>query len=227
MGASLNNSVLALRKKQIAAAKREYKARGSKLTRCESCLLSEHLCICDGVQSAQCDIAVCLLMYHNESFKPSNTGRLIADIVPDNYAFRWDRTEPDPALLELLTNTSYQPIVIFPEDNMPKERVISSVSRVSGKKPLFIFLDGTWREAKKMIRKSPYLDGFPILSISPEKVSEYYLRVAAFEHQLGTAEVAIMVLEMAEERDAAKKLERHFVDFRNAYLKGKRSRINL
>ena len=51
--------------------------------------------------------------------------------------------------------------------------------------------------------------------------------MAAFAHQLGTAEVAIMVLEMAEERDAAKKLERHFVDFRNAYLKGKRSRINL
>jgi hypothetical protein len=221
----LINSVLALRTKQIAAAKREYKARGSRLIRCERCLLSEHLCICSGITQVECDVAVCLLMYHNESFKPSNTGRLIADIVPDNHAFRWDRTEPDPALLTLLNNPSYQPIVVFPEDNMPKERVISSIQRVAGKKPLFIFLDGTWREAKKMIRKSPYLDGFPILSISPDKLSEYHLRVAAFDHQLGTAEVAIIVLEQAKELAASSQLERHFIHFRNAYLKGKRSRF--
>jgi len=221
----LKNSVLALRQQQIAAAKREYKARGSKLSRCEHCLLSETLCICDGIKEASCNAAVCLLMYHNESFKPSNTGRLIADIVPDNYAFRWDRTDPDEALLSLLQSDNYQPFIVFPEDNMPAERIVKHVGRVEGKKPLFVFLDGTWREAKKMIRKSPYLDGFPILSISPEKLSEYHLRVAAFEHQLGTAEVAIMVLELAGELDASQKLERHFVDFRNAYLKGKRSKL--
>lgn len=221
----MKNSVLVLRQQQIAAAKREYKARGSKLSRCEYCLLSETLCICDGIEEANCDAAVCLLMYHNESFKPSNTGRLIADVVPDNYAFRWDRTDPDKALLSLLENGDYQPFIVFPEDNMPQERVVKQVERIDNKKPLFVFLDGTWREAKKMIRKSPYLDGFPILSISPEKLSEYHLRVAAFEHQLGTAEVAIMVLELAGELDASKKLERHFIDFRNAYLKGKRSKL--
>ena len=221
----MKNSVLVLRQQQIAAAKREYKARGSKLSRCEYCLLSETLCICDGIEEANCDAAVCLLMYHNESFKPSNTGRLIADVVPDNYAFRWDRTDPDKALLSLLENGDYQPFIVFPEDNMPQERVVKQVERIDSKKPLFIFLDGTWREAKKMIRKSPYLDGFPILSISPEKLSEYHLRVAAFEHQLGTAEVAIMVLELAGELDASQKLERHFVDFRKAYLKGKRSKL--
>ncbi len=224
-GGILKNSVLALRKQQIAAAKREYKARGSKLTRCESCLLSEHLCICERVEIANCNAAVCLLMYHNESFKPSNTGRLIADIVPDNYAFRWDRVSPDPDLLALLNNPQYQPFVVFPRDNMPAERIVNSIGREEGKTPLFIFLDGTWREAKKMIRKSPYLDRFPILSISPEKVSEYHLRVAAFDNQLGTAEVAIMVLELAKEKEAATKLERHFIDFRNAYLRGKRSRL--
>ena len=92
--------------------------------------------------------------------------------MPDNYAFRWDRTDPDEALLSLLQSDNYQPFIVFPEDNMPAERIVKHVGRVEGKKPLFVFLDGTWREAKKMIRKSPYLDGFPILSISPEKLSE-------------------------------------------------------
>lgn len=220
----MKNSVLILRQKQIAAAKREFKARGSKLSRCEACLLSEHLCICDNLQVAEdCQSAVCLLMYHNESFKPSNTGRLIADVVPDNHAFRWDRTEPDEALLSLLKDPSYQPIVVFPADSAEPERIITKVERVESKKPLFIFLDGTWREAKKMFRKSEYLDAFPVLSVSPDSLSDYKLRVAPHAHQLGTAEVACVVLAEAGECSAAEKLTAHFIDFRDAYLKGKRS----
>nr|WP_194710099.1 DTW domain-containing protein [Pseudoalteromonas sp. S16_S37] len=216
---------MALRQQQIAAAKREYKARGSKLSRCEACLLAQSLCICDGIKVADdCQSAVCLLMYHNESFKPSNTGRLIADIIPDNHAFRWDRTEPDAALIELLNNPIYQPIVVFPADNVEPERVITQVTRLSNKVPLYLFLDGTWREAKKMFRKSPYLDSLPVLSVSPESLSDYKLRVAPHAHQLGTAEVACVVLEQNGELQAAQRLTQHFIDFRDAYLKGKRQK---
>lgn len=223
----MSNSVLALRQQQISVARREYKARGSRLNRCEACLLAQHLCICGGITVADtCQSAVCLIMYHNESFKPSNTGRLIADIIPDNYAFRWDRTEPDPKLIELLNNPHYFPVIVFPVDERESEltRVITKVEDIEGKTPLYIFLDGTWREAKKMFRKSPYLDALPILSISPESLSDYQLRVAAHEHQLGTAEVACMVLEQNQEQDAAQKLKSHFIDFRDAYLKSKRKR---
>ena len=194
------------------------------MDRCEQCLIAKYYCICEGAEYASCDAAVCLLMYHNESFKPSNTGRLIAEIVPDNYAFRWDRTSPDPALLALLNNDKYQPFVIFPAEDVETDRVVTQVEPVAGKTPLFIFLDGTWREAKKMIRKSPYLDNLPVLSITAQKLSDYRLRVAPHAHQLGTAEVAIMVLALANEVDASTKLEQHFIKFRDAYLLGKRNK---
>lgn len=221
----MKNSVLVLRAQQMSEARREFKARGAKVVRCERCLLAEHYCICEQVEQAQCDAAVCLLMYHNESFKPSNTGRLIAEVIPDNYAFRWDRTAPEPQLLALLQNPQYQPMIIFPASDVEDtSRVVTQIERVESKRPLFIFLDGTWREAKKMIRKSPYLDKFPVLSITPEKLSDYRLRVAPHEHQLGTAEVAIMVLALAGETDATNKLEQHFINFRDAYLLGKRNK---
>tara|TARA_Y100000758_G_scaffold280804_1_gene228009 strand:+ start:79 stop:765 length:687 start_codon:yes stop_codon:yes gene_type:complete len=218
------NSVLALRAQQISESRREFNARGGKMDRCEQCLIAKYYCICEGAEYASCDAAVCLLMYHNESFKPSNTGRLIAEIVPDNYAFRWDRTSPDPALLALLNNDKYQPFVIFPAEDVETDRVVTQVETHAGKQPLFIFLDGTWREAKKMIRKSPYLDNLPVLSITSEKLSDYRLRVAPHAHQLGTAEVAIMVLALAGEVDASTKLEQHFIKFRDAYLLGKRNK---
>lgn len=224
MTQSLKNSVLALRAQQISESRREFNARGGKMDRCDQCLIAKHYCICEGAEYASCSAAVCLLMYHNESFKPSNTGRLIAEIVPDNHAFRWDRTSPDPALLALLNNDKYQPFVIFPAEDVETDRVVTQVETDAGKQPLFIFLDGTWREAKKMIRKSPYLDNLPVLSITSEKLSDYRLRVAPHAHQLGTAEVAIMVLALAGEVDASTKLEQHFIKFRDAYLLGKRNK---
>ncbi|MEM6510653.1 MAG: DTW domain-containing protein [Pseudomonadota bacterium] len=224
MTQGFKNSVLALRAQQISESRREFNARGGKMDRCEQCLIAKHYCICEDAEYASCDAAVCLLMYHNESFKPSNTGRLIAEIVPDNYAFRWDRTSPDPALLALLNNDKYQPFVIFPAEDVETDRVVTQVEPVAGKTPLFIFLDGTWREAKKMIRKSPYLDNLPVLSITAQKLSDYRLRVAPHAHQLGTAEVAIMVLALANEVDASTKLEQHFIKFRDAYLLGKRNK---
>lgn len=224
MTQGFKNSVLALRAQQISESRREFNARGGKMDRCEQCLIAKHYCICEGAEYASCDAAVCLLMYHNESFKPSNTGRLIAEIVPDNYAFRWDRTSPDPALLALLNNDKYKPFVIFPAEDVETDRVVTQVEPVAGKTPLFIFLDGTWREAKKMIRKSPYLDNLPVLSITAQKLSDYRLRVAPHAHQLGTAEVAIMVLALAGEVDASTKLEQHFIKFRDAYLLGKRNK---
>ena len=219
-----NNAVLILRAQQISESRREFNARGAKMERCQRCLLGENYCICAGVEQATCDAAVCLLMYHNESFKPSNTGRLIAEIIPENYAFRWDRTDPEPQLLALLNNPDYQPMVVFPAEDVEQGRAITSVSITPGKKALFIFLDGTWREAKKMIRKSPYLDDLPVLSVSADKLSDYRLRVAPHAHQLGTAEVGIMVLGLAGEVDGATKLEQHFIKFRDAYLLGKRNK---
>lgn len=220
----MKNSVLALRAQQISESRREFNARGGKLDRCEQCLIAKHYCICKDVEHADCKAAVCLLMYHNESFKPSNTGRLIAEIVPDNHAFRWDRTDPNPAFLALINDPQYQPMVVFPAEDVEEGRAITEVNIEEGKKLLFIFLDGTWREAKKMIRKSPYLDNLPVLSVTADKLSDYRLRVAPHAHQLGTAEVAIMVLALAGEMDASTKLEQHFVKFRDAYLLGKRNK---
>lgn len=218
----MKNSVLVLRKKQLETSKKEFRARGAKLKRCDHCLIDINECICDGIQQAECSLAVCMLMYHNESFKPSNTGRLIADVIPENFAFRWDRTDPDKEFLALINDEQYQPLIIFPSEGIEPQRVVEIVERTEGKKPLLIFLDGTWREAKKMIRKSPYLDQFPVLSIAPDKLSEYKLRVAVHDNHLGTAEVAIMVLELANELDASNKLSQHFEDFREAYLKCKK-----
>ncbi|MAD45061.1 MAG: DTW domain-containing protein [Oceanospirillaceae bacterium] len=220
-------SVTRLRREQLAKSTREFLARGGRVVRCESCLLALEHCICDQRPAGRDDqqVAFLFLMYQGEVYKPSNTGRLIADVVVDNYAFQWQRTVHDPALLALLKNPAYQPVVVFPHEYADGGVCIHSPQQlmdVAGghKKPLFIMLDGTWREARKMFR-SPYLKDLPVLGIQPDKASEYQLREAFHEHQLCTAEVGIEVLKLAGEEATAAALADYFALFRHRYLAGK------
>jgi DTW domain-containing protein len=101
---------------------------------------------------------MCLLMADIEPLKPSNTGWLIADVVADTFAFGWARTEVDPALVALLNDPQWQPYVVFPREFADDARVVHEVTHDADirpvKRPLFILLDGTWDEARKMFRKS-------------------------------------------------------------------------
>lgn len=218
------NSVSILREQELAKSQRVFQARGSRAIRCPICLLTRHNCICAERPSVNSDCAFCFIMYKGEAYKPSNTGRLIADVVADNHAFLWERTVHNPDLLALLNDTKYAPIVVFPHQYAEPERCIHQPSELNtahnGRIPLFIMLDGTWREAKKMF-KSPYLANLPVLGIQPVEASGYTLREAAQPHQLCTAEVGIEVLRLACETSAADALQRYFYVFLKRYLAGR------
>lgn len=218
------NAILNLRRQELAKATRVFNARGSKVIRCDSCLLPQTDCICAAKPEPVARAAFCFIMYTGECYKPSNTGRLICEVAADNHAFVWDRTKPDASMLALLKNPKYAPVVVFPEQYAAPERCLSHAQALAAatadRIPLFVMLDGTWREAKKMFR-SPYLAELPVLGIHPEQASDYLLREAAHLHQLCTAEVAIAVLDMAQEPIAAQALTQYFQVFRQAYLKGK------
>jgi DTW domain-containing protein YfiP len=86
---------------------------------------------------------------------------------------------------------------------------------------LFVLLDGTWTEARKMFRKSPYLDRWPVLSLQPEAASRYRLRRSYRAEHLCTAEVAALCLAMAGDTHAAQTLSAYFDVFTAHYLTGK------
>ncbi|ARZ00080.1 DTW domain-containing protein [Yersinia ruckeri] len=215
------NAVLRLRKQRLAASTRPYRARGCRAIRCQNCLLTEHLCLCDTISPQQATSRFCLVMFDTEPLKPSNTGRLIADILPDTQAFLWARTAMEPALLAAIADPHRQPYVVFPAAYAEPERQVFSQLPVSSKPPLFILLDGTWTEAKKMFRKSPYLAGLPMLSLDVTTASNYLLREAQRPEQHCTVEVAIALLEQAGDLRAAEGLGTHFSYFRQQYLAGK------
>ena len=246
------HAVSQLRAARLARSSKPFLARGGmKGERCPGCRINPAHCICGLRPLLPVDAGVCLLMADIEPLKPSNTGWLIADVVPDTWAFGWARTEVDPALLALLADPQWQPYVVFPGEFVAPGRVVHALvpdtavgdrqfaagppqgklapsggsdprsGGAWGRRPLFILLDATWPEASKMFRKSPYLDRFPVLSLQPEQISRYRLRRSRREDHFCTSEVGALCLELAGEHRAAQALEAWLDVYTHHYLQAK------
>ena len=76
--------------------------------------------------------------------------------------------------------------------------------------PAFVLLDGTWSQSRKMLHRSPYLQGIPRMAIQPKTPSTYRLRCQQCAQHLSTVEVAIALLEQLEETIASSILHAYF-----------------
>ena len=225
---ALPHAVSRLRSARLARSAKPFLARGGpRGERCAGCRLVLSHCLCALRPAVPTRAGVCLVMADIEPLKPSNTGWLIADVVASTFAFGWARTAVDPALLALLADPQWQPYLMFPGECVAAERLATSLPPIAssdaraGKRPLFVLLDATWPEARKMFRKSPYLDQLPVLSLQAEQLSRYRLRRSQREDHFCTSEVAALCLELAGETHAAQTLEAYLDVFTNHYLLAK------
>jgi DTW domain-containing protein len=224
----MTHAVASLRASRLARSVKPFLARGGpRGERCLGCRLLHSHCLCGLRPAVPTRAGMCLLMADIEPLKPSNTGWLVADVVADTFAFGWARTEVDPALLALLSDAQWQPYVVFPGEFVAAERVVTALLPVHAqgdkvaKRPLFILLDGTWSEARKMFSKSPYLQHLPVLSLQPDQISNYRLRRSKRDDHFCTSEVAALCLALAGEAHAAEVLDAYLEVFTGHYLNAK------
>lgn len=216
------NEYLRLRAERLAASTREFLARGKSVVRCVDCQLAVFACLCPWrpQMSSRCEFV--LLMHRDEVFKPTNTGRLIADMLPkDTRVFCWSRTEPDAALLELLADPQRRCLIVFPAEATTSEgrarEVIHELPQ-DDKRNTFILLDGTWKQSGRMFHLSRWLDGVPCVQLPESLVRGYAVRKSHQEHYLSTAEAAGLCLEMAGEFGPADALLSYFQLFNLHYV---------
>jgi DTW domain-containing protein YfiP len=207
--------------------RREFKGRGSYVERCPECDLPALNCLCPYRTSAESEARVWLLTHPMEHHKPTNTGRLIRDVLPDTEIFTWYRTVPDERLLALLADSRYAPFVIFPDDQPDYAESVVGMDAVAAQKAhgriaVFIILDGTWRQCRRIFRKSPYLDAFPVLPLVTERQTRYRLRKPASASHLCTAEVAAELLMQSGDATAGEVLDDYFDVFNDSYAASRR-----
>ena len=211
-----------LRDRCIAESTTEFLARGKSVIRCERCQLGAHACICPWRPRLTSGVEFVLLLHRIEIFKPTNTGRLIADVFPaQTHAFCWSRTEPEQPLLNLLGDIKRQCFLVFPADTpqaKAKARKVFTKIPQNDKIKTFILLDATWKQSGRMFHLSRWLEDVPCVTLPKGVLRGYAVRKSHQDDYFSTAEAAALCLQMVEEQANSNALLDYFQLFNEHYL---------
>ncbi|SPF38179.1 DTW domain protein [Candidatus Desulfosporosinus infrequens] len=192
---------------------------------CNECGLPIINCICNKSVPVCTKAKLWILSSEREFYRPSNTARLLRLINPDSTEiFLWERTKSPKQLIDYISMEKYATFVLFPTENEKLENEKLENRKVEFKRTdritAFIILDGTWKEARKIFRKSDFLKGLPVASLEPNYASNYDLRRGAVEGNLCTIEAAIEILKITGEIGPAQNIEDYYKLFLKSYRAG-------
>lgn len=171
---------------------------------CPSCGL-RHQCLCSAIPQLSSALFLSLLTHENEYQRATNTGQWLVQSLPNCAAFTWQRTLPPTALLQRMAEPDYHSVLVYPSEQSVPVALEHQNAQAMGKKMHFIVLDGTWQEAKKMLRKSPWLT-VPHVNINVQSESCYQLRRHQQAGHLCTLEVGAALLNSLDESENAQQL---------------------
>ncbi|WP_413113075.1 tRNA-uridine aminocarboxypropyltransferase [Thaumasiovibrio sp. DFM-14] len=181
---------------------------------CPRCGFTYH-CLCEVIPNLQAQSHFVLLQHSRESNKATNTGRLLQQTLPHCRVEMWSRTTPPSSLLRQLQDPAYTPWLVFPAD---EQHPASHYSAMPNTIPLFVIIDATWQEARKIVRKSPWLQSLPRLQIHLDTPSRYQLRRNQQSGYLCTCEIGAAILAMQGNYDDSKRILAYFEQFQQVYL---------
>ncbi|HAS6176419.1 TPA: DTW domain-containing protein [Vibrio vulnificus] len=174
---------------------------------CPQCGL-RYQCLCDQFPSLQSEVALVLLMHPNEVERETNTGKLLHWCRLPVRQFVWQRAAPPQALLDLLSDAQFMPVVLYPSEQSITLTQIKERAQQTQRQPLFIILDATWQEARKMLNKSEWLKALPQLALHGDSTSNYQLRRNQQQGNLCTLEIAAeLVKQLGEAHNATSMTE--------------------
>ena len=146
-----------------------------------------------------------LLTHAREFGKRSNTGRVVLDVLGSAAEqVRWDRAHPSARLLEEIKGGGVA--LIYPGTPDAKGGDLAGIRQV-------ILIDATWREARWIHQRSPYLHMLRRISLKTVEKSVYNLRKNQKESGLCTAECVMEILRRTGDISRAEQLRESFLAF--------------
>jgi len=159
--------------------------------RCCGCLRPKEACFCATIPSIDNQTDVLILQHRRERSHPFNTARIVhkslrnSRLLVDhlnNLALRL-RLKQRAGLL--YPGPTAQLLSDLPPDQRPQQLVV---------------VDGTWHQAKTVIREIPALRFLPQYRLAPTSPSRYHIRRAPSDTALSTLEATVAALQILEPR---------------------------
>ncbi|MBL8842826.1 MAG: DTW domain-containing protein [Planctomycetes bacterium] len=176
--------------------------------RCAGCGLIPARCLCAKLPRTELPWPLAIVQHGKEAGKPTNTARLVARVVANARLLPFARRGA-PWSAAALGGGDVERFVLFPAaDARPLDRDWCAARR--GRPTELVLLDGTWRQAGRMVRRADGIATLPRVALPPGPPSRWRIRSAPRGDQLCTFETVVRLAAIGADAAAAALLERAF-----------------
>lgn len=161
---------------------------------CSNCLFPEKTCICALVaqfQTISYSGAIHVLQHPDEIQHSKNTLRLVKQLLPSIQIWCGEAATDFSALTQLTEKQPHQWGCFFPTANSHPQ----SVAQPDLPSCNLIYIDATWRKARKIWHLNPWLWDIPCYRLTEAPVGQYRIRKNHAPGQLSTLEAIAYSLE--------------------------------
>ena len=157
---------------------------------------------------------ILVVQNNHERNKPTNTGRLIPEMIKGSeiiyYAVRGEDFEP-----RALRDSEVDYVLLFPREDKgvpaPELSAESLAPTSDGRRRGIVILDGTWGQCSRMSRRIPEVAALPAYTLPPGPPGHWGgIRESSDPRRLCTLEATIRVVETCAGREASCALQQHF-----------------
>lgn len=159
---------------------------------CYGCFKPRFLCLCGRVRSVANRTRITILQHPRERFHAIGTAR-IARLGLANSELLLPRAVA-PRSLRIPVDLTPGSALLFPGDSARELADLEPAELPQG----LVVLDGTWSQARKLLRENPSLGDLPRVKLSPALPSRYRIRKEPRRNYVSTVEAIVQALVLIE-----------------------------
>jgi DTW domain-containing protein YfiP len=156
---------------------------------CARCRRPQTVCYCAALPRLETRTRIVILQHPRERDMPIGTARMASLCLPQaklHVGMRWDDNAP---LGAALADPAYPPILLYPGPGA------KDILREPPAGPVtLVVVDGTWTQAKNVVRDNPRLQDLPRYAFSSPEPSQYRIRREPCVEYVSTIEALMYVL---------------------------------
>jgi DTW domain-containing protein YfiP len=156
---------------------------------CPRCRRPERECYCAAIVPQRTRTKVVLLQHPRERDVPIGTARMASLCLPDAELHIGASFAGSPVLARLLSDPERPAALLY-----PGEGAIDLSTHPPPGPITLVVVDGTWSQAKKIVKTTPELAALPRYSFVPARPSEYQIRKEPQDDYVSTIESLVYVL---------------------------------
>lgn len=160
---------------------------------CGRCRRPAVACLCAWARPIRAKPLFVILLHPREARRTIGTARLVKLCLEETILFEGtgELLDQNADFAAILEDPALEPWLLFPG---PAAAPVEALTLGGPRRPAIILVDGTWSQARKMIRTSERLRGLRCLRFDPREPSRYQFRKQPALHCLSTIEAVHEVI---------------------------------